>query len=105
MLELSADSQWQLISVQDYRNKTANISKALTNLQIQLDNYPNNKFQKQIEILKRKATGEGLSHQEMAELIYYAMKTIRTKASKGEFITTREEMATPTATIKTLTVG
>jgi hypothetical protein len=41
----------------------------------------------------------------MAELIYYAMKTIRTKASQGEFITTREEMATPTATIKTLTVG
>lgn len=102
MLELSADSKWQLISVQDYRNKTANISKSLTNVQIQLDNYPNKKFQKQLEILKRKATREGLSHQEMAELIYYA---IRTKASKGEFITTREEMATSTATIKTLTVG
>ncbi|MFN6563894.1 MAG: ABC transporter ATP-binding protein/permease [Nostoc sp. ChiSLP01] len=86
VLELTPDSDWQLLTVQDYRsqkithNSTDNTGIAKDNLQ----------EANQLERFSQKATSEGLSHKEMAELTFYSIKTIRTKASKGESITARD---------------
>jgi putative ATP-binding cassette transporter len=86
VLELISDSSWQLLSVQDYRNQKT------TNQNFDRDTLitSNNQLQKQSDILSVKATNEGLSHNEMSELTFYAIKTIRSKASKGETIAARD---------------
>lgn len=80
VLELSQDSSWQLMTVQEYRNqKTINIQST-----------PNNESQSQSQILTETITSEGLSHKEISELTNYSISTIRSKASKGGSITTRD---------------
>lgn len=80
VLELSQDSSWQLVTVQEYRNqKTINIQST-----------PNNESQSQSQILTETITSEGLSHKEISELTNYSISTIRSKASKGNSITTRD---------------
>ena len=80
VLELSQDSSWQLLTVQEYRNqKTINIQST-----------PNNESQSQSQILTETITSEGLSHKEISELTNYSISTIRSKASKGGSITTRD---------------
>ena len=80
VLELSQDSSWQLVTVQEYRNqKTINIQST-----------PNNELQSQSQILTETITSEGLSHKEISELTNYSISTIRSKASKGGSITTRD---------------
>jgi putative ATP-binding cassette transporter len=80
VLELSQDSSWQLVTVQEYRNqKTINIQST-----------PNNESQSQSQILAETITSEGLSHKEISELTNYSISTIRSKASKGGSITTRD---------------
>ena len=80
VLELAQDSSWQLVTVQDYRNqKTINIQST-----------PNNESQNQSQILTETITNEGLSHKEISELINYSISTIRSKASKGDSITTKD---------------
>ncbi|KAF3890018.1 MULTISPECIES: ABC transporter ATP-binding protein/permease [Nostocales] len=80
VLELSQDSRWQLVTVQEYRNqKTINIQST-----------PNNESQSQSQILTEAITSEGLSHKEISELTNYSISTIRSKASKGNSITTRD---------------
>ncbi|MCW5315501.1 ATP-binding cassette domain-containing protein [Nostoc sp. KVJ3] len=89
VLELSQDSSWQLVTVQDYRNQKAIAHNPPKIAHIIIDDFPNNESQSQLEILTEKATIEGLSHKEMTELSCYSIKTIRSKASKGESISTR----------------
>ncbi|MFN6487123.1 MULTISPECIES: ABC transporter ATP-binding protein/permease [unclassified Nostoc] len=86
VLELTSDSSWQLLSVQDYRNQK------ITNQNFHKDTLTtsNNKLQKQSDTLSQKTINEGLSHKEMSELTFYAIKTIRSKASKGETIAARD---------------
>ena len=79
VLELSQDSSWQLVTVQEYRNQN------ITNIQ----STPNNELQSQSQILTETITSEGLSHKEISELTNYSISTIRSKASKGASITTR----------------
>lgn len=80
VLELSQDCSWQLMTVQEYRNqKTINIQST-----------PNNESQSQSQILTETITSEGLSHKEISELTNYSISTIRSKASKGGSITTRD---------------
>ncbi|WDD36887.1 ATP-binding cassette domain-containing protein (plasmid) [Nostoc sp. UHCC 0926] len=80
VLELSQDSSWQLMTVQDYRNqKTINIQSTL-----------NNESQTQSQILMETIRSEGLSHKVISELTNYSISTIRSKASKGDSITTRD---------------
>ncbi|MEI2579475.1 ABC transporter ATP-binding protein/permease [Scytonema sp. PRP1] len=80
VLELSQDSSWQLVTVQEYRNqKTINIQST-----------PNNESQSQSQILTETITSEGLSHKKISELTNYSISTIRSKASKGNSITTRD---------------
>ncbi|MEH1899109.1 MAG: ATP-binding cassette domain-containing protein [Nostoc sp.] len=89
VLELSQDSSWQLLTVQDYRNQKPIAHNPPKTAHITIDDFPNQESRSQLEILTQKATIEGISHKEMTELSYYSIKTIRTKASKGESISTR----------------
>jgi putative ATP-binding cassette transporter len=86
VLELSQDSSWQLIKVQDYRTQKGSITKPTPNAQIKIDDSSQDKSQNEPEI----STSEKLSHKEMNALTYYSVTTIRSKASKGESITTRD---------------
>ncbi|MDZ8188238.1 MAG: ATP-binding cassette domain-containing protein [Nostoc sp. ChiSLP02] len=86
VLELTQDSSWQLLTVQDYRSQKIT-QNSTDNTGLTKDNLPS---QNRSEILAQKATSEGLSHKEMAELTFYSIKTIRSKASKGESINTRD---------------
>ena len=80
VLELSQDSSWQLLTVQDYRNQKI----------INIQSTPNNELQSQSQILTETITSEGLSHKEISKLTNYSISTIRSKASKGDSITTRD---------------
>ena len=82
VLELSQDSSWQLVTVQDYRNQKA----------INIQSTPNNESQGQSQVLVEAITSEGLSHKEISELTNYSISTIRSKASKGDSITTRDAL-------------
>ncbi|MEH2136769.1 ABC transporter ATP-binding protein/permease [Nostoc sp.] len=86
VLELSQDSSWQLVTVQDYRNKNTSITKTTGNTQLKIDSFLKDKFQTKLE----NSIGEGLSHKEMNALTSYSLSTIRSKASKGESITTND---------------
>ncbi|MEH1938077.1 MAG: ATP-binding cassette domain-containing protein [Nostoc sp.] len=86
VLELSQDSSWQLMTVQDYRNQKTIVTTPSTNPQIKIDDSSQDKSLIQAEI----STVEGLSHKEMNELTYYSITTIRSKANKGEPITNRD---------------
>ncbi|MFW9262294.1 ABC transporter ATP-binding protein/permease [Nostoc sp. CALU 546] len=90
VLELAQDSSWQLVTVQDYRNQKIITHNSTENTRITIDRLPNNESQDQSEILTQKAKSVGLSHKEMTELTFYSIKTIRSKASKGESITDRD---------------
>jgi putative ATP-binding cassette transporter len=80
VLELSQDSSWQLLTVQDYRNQKT----------INLQSTPNNESQSQSQILTETIRSEGLSHKEISELTNYSISTIRSKASRGDSIIARD---------------
>ncbi|MBN3899200.1 MAG: ABC transporter ATP-binding protein/permease [Nostoc sp. NOS(2021)] len=86
VLELAEDSSWQLVTVQDYRTQKVSITKPTANAQIKIDDSSQDKSQNESEI----STSEKLTHQEINALTHYSVSTIRSKASKGESITTRD---------------
>ncbi|MEH2059371.1 MAG: ATP-binding cassette domain-containing protein [Nostoc sp.] len=91
VLELAQDSNWKLMKVQDYRNQKGqkvSITKPTTNVQIKIDDSSQDKSQNELE----SSTIENLSHKEMNELTYYSVSTIRSKARKGESITTKDSV-------------
>ncbi|MBD2412242.1 ABC transporter [Nostoc calcicola FACHB-389] len=90
ILELTQDSSWRLLTVQDYRNQKTIVQNSPETSHINIDNSPNSETQNQSAILAQKTVSEGLSHKEMTELTLYSIKTIRSKASKGESITARD---------------
>ncbi len=91
VLELSQDSSWQLVTVQDYqRQKTTQIvPNPPDNAQIKIDDFPNSKSQGQLEI-GALTTIEGFSHKEMQALTNYSLGSIRSKASLGKSITAKD---------------
>jgi len=88
VLELSQDSSWQLLTVQDYRLQKAKdmIANTPENPQIKIDVLPKNELQSQPEI----STIEKLTHKEMQTLTDSPINTIRSKASQGKSITTKD---------------
>ncbi|MCL6755249.1 ATP-binding cassette domain-containing protein [Nostoc sp. CCCryo 231-06] len=92
VLELSQDSSWQLVTVQDYRLQKAKeiVSTPPENGEITIDILPNNESQIQPEISTNIGTIVGLSHQEMQTLTNSTINTIRSKASLGKSITTKD---------------
>ncbi len=88
VLELAQDSSWQLVTVQDYRLQKAKeiFTNTSENTEIIIDNSSQDKSQNESKI----SISKRLSHKEMSELTHYSVSTIRSKASKGESITTRD---------------
>ncbi|MEH2221570.1 ABC transporter ATP-binding protein/permease [Nostoc sp.] len=91
VLELSQDSSWQLVTVQDYqRQKTTQlVPNPPDNTQIKIDDFSNSKSQHQLEIGVL-TTIEGFSHKEMQALTNYSLGSIRSKASLGKSITAKD---------------
>ncbi|MEH2139257.1 MAG: hypothetical protein V7K42_21745 [Nostoc sp.] len=85
-MELSQDSSWQLLTVQDYRNQKASIPKPSANTPAKIDDFSLEKSPNKSEI----STIGGLSYKEMNALTPYSLSTIRSKASKGESIATTD---------------
>jgi putative ATP-binding cassette transporter len=94
VLELSADSSWQLLTVQDYRRQktTEIINIPIDNAQITIDNLSSNESQTQPipEIAVLTDEFEGFSHKEMEVLTNYSIGTIRSRASLGKSITGKD---------------
>ncbi|MCC5645803.1 ATP-binding cassette domain-containing protein [Nostoc sp. CHAB 5824] len=86
VLELSQDSSWQLVTVQDYQLQKAFATNLPENGQIKIDDLPNNHSQ----IKSKIGTIENLSHKQMNTLTDYSLGTIRSKASEGKPITTKD---------------
>ncbi|MFM7371631.1 MAG: ABC transporter ATP-binding protein/permease, partial [Sphaerospermopsis kisseleviana] len=100
VLELSQDSSWQLLTVHDYQRQKLQSSAIIPDekAEITIDNFANNKSPNQPKIATPEIANQvnqaslitGLSHQEMQKLIDYSLGTVRTKASKGQTITTQD---------------
>ncbi len=92
VLELSHDSNWQLMTVQDYQRQKAKeiVNNSPEQAQIKIDDFPNNEFQIQPAIATEIGTNERLSHKEIQILADYSLGTVRSKASKGQSITTKD---------------
>ena len=86
ILELSENSKWQLFHIEDYRNRPVGFTNNLDASLAKVDNHHENKFSNQPEITIR----ERLSHKEMQMLTEYSINTIRSKASRGKLITTKD---------------
>ncbi|MFN6530373.1 ABC transporter ATP-binding protein/permease [Nostoc sp. ChiSLP03a] len=92
VLELSQDSSWQLLTVQDYRLQKAKeiITNSPENTNITIDVLTDNTSPSQPEISTEISTIVGLSHQEIQTLTDSKINTIRSKASLGKSITTKD---------------
>ncbi|MEH1800662.1 MAG: ATP-binding cassette domain-containing protein [Nostoc sp.] len=92
VLELSQDSSWQLLRVQDYRRQKSKeiVISPPENTEITIDVLPDNKSQSQPEISSEIGTIIGLSHKEMQTLTDTSINTIRSKGSLGKSITTND---------------
>ncbi|WGV25107.1 ABC transporter ATP-binding protein/permease [Halotia branconii] len=86
VLELSQDSSWQLLTVENYQRQKLN--PIVTSPPEQTA--PNHESPSQPEASTEIDTIEGLSHQEMQKLTNYSLGTVRSKGSKGQTITTKE---------------
>ncbi|MBE8998835.1 ABC transporter ATP-binding protein/permease [Nostoc sp. LEGE 12447] len=92
VLELSQDSTWQLLRVQDYRlqkGKQIGIN-APEKPKTTIDVTPNNKSKTKPEILTDIGKIVGLSHKEMQALSDSSINTVRSKASQGKSITAKD---------------
>ncbi|MEH2076349.1 MAG: ATP-binding cassette domain-containing protein [Nostoc sp.] len=92
VLELSQDSSWQLVAVEDYRLQKVNqiVKNPSVNSEETIDVLPNNQSPNQPEISPEISTIAGLSHKEMQTLTDFHINTIRSKASLGKSITTKD---------------
>ncbi|MEH1937178.1 MAG: ATP-binding cassette domain-containing protein [Nostoc sp.] len=92
VLELSQDSSWQLVTVQNYRLRKAKeiVTNPPENTEITIDVLPNNESQSQPETSTEIGIIVGLSHKEMQTLTDSTINTIRSKASLGKSITTND---------------
>jgi putative ATP-binding cassette transporter len=78
--------------VQDYQRQELELAiiSASGKAEITIDNLVNNQSPHQPEIVNKVSFTTGLSHQEMQKLTNYSLGTVRTKASKGQSITTQD---------------
>jgi vitamin B12/bleomycin/antimicrobial peptide transport system ATP-binding/permease protein len=86
VLELSQDSSWQLLTIQDYRlQKTKEmVTNPSRNAQITIDSFPQNESQTKPQIEVLTDTIAGFSHKEMQTLTDYSLASIRSRASLGK---------------------
>jgi putative ATP-binding cassette transporter len=89
VLELSQDSSWQLVSIQDYQLQKGIAVNPSQKEQIPIDIYPKNELKIKLKSAAT-ATIIGLSHKELQTLTDYSLSTIRTKASQEKSVTTKD---------------
>ncbi|MEH2068934.1 MAG: ATP-binding cassette domain-containing protein [Nostoc sp.] len=85
VLELSQESNWQLVSVQDYQLQKGIAVNPSPKEQTTIDIYPKIKSESPAN-----STIVGLSHKQLQTLTHYSLTTIRTKASQGKPVTTKD---------------
>jgi putative ATP-binding cassette transporter/heme-transporting ATPase len=92
VLQLSQASSWQLVSIEDYQLQKGLAIKSVKKEQITIDIAPQNECK--IKPISSAVTTEivRLSHQEIKNLTGYSLATIRTKASQGKPITTKNNV-------------
>jgi putative ATP-binding cassette transporter len=103
VLELSEDFSWQLLRVEDYQNRKLDINNNIESNVIQVESSPQSEPsippetvivesspQSEPSIPPEKVIVERLSHKEMQSLTNYSIGTIRTKASRGKPVTTKD---------------
>ncbi|MGJ5676871.1 MAG: ABC transporter ATP-binding protein/permease [Nostochopsis sp.] len=96
VLELSQDSSWRLVSIKDYQNQKAkkNVTNTSRKAQITIDKTPKNESPNQSEnqppIDIDINTIDRLSHKQIQTLTDSPINTIRSKASLGKTITTKD---------------
>lgn len=89
VLELSEESNWQLVSIQDYRLQKGIVVNPSQKEQMAIDLYPKNELKIKLESAPS-VTIIGLSHKELQTLTDYSLTTIRTKASQQKSVTTKD---------------
>lgn len=89
VLELSQESNWQLVSIQDYRLQKGFVVNPSHKEQVTIDIYHKNELKIKIKSAAS-ATIIGLSHKELQTLTDYSLTTIRTKASQQKSVTTKD---------------
>ncbi|MEH2039662.1 ABC transporter ATP-binding protein/permease [Nostoc sp.] len=98
VLELSQESNWQLVSMPDYQLQKGIAVKPVEKEQITIDIYPKNELRIKPESAAMSndkpqsvyATIIGLSHKELQTLTDYSITTIRSKASQEKSVTTKD---------------
>ncbi|MBW4612642.1 MAG: ATP-binding cassette domain-containing protein [Desmonostoc vinosum HA7617-LM4] len=90
VLELSEDSNWQLVSVEDYRQQKAIIIASPEKVKTTIDISSHNGLPIKPEILIEIDTTQGLSHKQINTLTDYSIATIRSRGSQGKSITTKD---------------
>ncbi|MEA5601251.1 ABC transporter ATP-binding protein/permease [Nostoc sp. UHCC 0252] len=92
VLELSQDSSWQLLTVEDYRLQKSQliVNYSPKNSETAINTSPNNQSPIQPDISIEVDTIAELSHKEMQTLTDSTINTIRSKASQGKSITTKD---------------
>ena len=89
VLELSQESNWQLVSIQNYRLQKGIIVNPSHKEQVTIDIYHKNELKIKLESAAS-TTIIGLSHKELQTLTDYSLTTIRTKASQQKSVTTKD---------------
>jgi putative ATP-binding cassette transporter/heme-transporting ATPase len=92
VLELSQESSWQLVSIEDYLLQKEIVIKPVEKEPNTICISPKNKFQLESEPSAATATIVGLSHQELQTLTNYSLTTIKTRASQGKSVTTKDNI-------------
>lgn len=92
VLELSQESSWQLVSIEDYRQQKEIATKPLQNERITIEIAPKNELKIKPKSSAVTATIVGLSHKELKTLTDYSLTTIRTKGSQGKPIITKDNV-------------
>ncbi|BAY37596.1 ABC transporter-related protein [Nostoc sp. NIES-2111] len=91
VLELSQESSWQLLSIKDYCKQKGIADKSVKKEQVTINVLPKNELKIKSEN-STTTTIVGLSHHEIQLLTNYAISTIRSKANRGEPITTKDNL-------------
>ncbi|MEH2043104.1 MAG: ABC transporter ATP-binding protein/permease, partial [Nostoc sp.] len=89
VLELSQESNWQLVSMLDYQLQKVIAVKASEKEQITTDIYLKNELEIKLESTAN-VTIIGLSHKELQTLTDYSITTIRSNASQEKSVTTKD---------------
>ncbi|MEJ6488037.1 ATP-binding cassette domain-containing protein [Nostoc punctiforme UO1] len=92
ILELSQDSSWQLMTVQDYQLKKVkafDLSTLKTN-KVKIDTLLHNELSAKPEVGIVTDTNEGFSHKQIQELSNYSLNSVRSRASLGKTITSKD---------------